>query len=219
MSTKSLSYADAVDHLPPGAMLIVPHVEWDEYEALLDDLGDHPGVRVTYSDGRVEIMSPSDEHEQYKELILRLAHVFSEEAGLPLETRGSTTRKLRSLGKGTEPDTSFYVANAHRIIGRPTIDPDSDPPPDVVVEIDITNESRSKFPIYAAFGVPEIWRYDGTELQMYELSGTAYTNAGESRSFPGLHASQLQEFVEMGKRRGQTEARKAFRQHLRDHSR
>lgn len=85
-----------------------------------------------------------------------------------------------------EPDASFYVANAHRVIGLRTIDLESDPPPDVVVEIAATNDSLVKFPIYAALGVPEIWRYDGALFQRYELQNQTYVERSESRSFRAL---------------------------------
>lgn len=213
MSTRSASYLDAVDHLPEGAILVFPHVTWEEYEHLLQDLDDRPGVRVSYDEGRLEIMSPSAEHEAYKEFILRLVHVLSEVRGITLETRGSATWKRASLRKGVEPDTCFYVANAPRVIGR-EIDVESDPPPDIVVEIDTTNESVGKFPVYAALGVPEIWRYNGTHVEMYELTQNSYVDVASSRSFPGLTASLLLESLDLSKRRGQTEALDAFRRLL-----
>src|SRR2546423_4755309 len=132
-------------------------MSWDEYERLLSNLTGWFGIHVTYVVGNVQIMSPSHEHEEYKEFVLRLAQAISDEIGITLETRGSATYKQKRLAKGAEPDTCFYVQNASRIIGKRKIDLDVDPPPDVVVEIDLTNESLSKFNIYAAFGVPEIW--------------------------------------------------------------
>ena len=86
--------------------------------------------------------------------------------------------------KGAEPDGSFYVQNADAIIGKRRIDLSVDPPPDVVVEIDITSESLSKFPIYAAFGVPEIWRYDGRAAQIYHLVNQSYVETDASLAFP-----------------------------------
>lgn len=213
MSTRSAPYVEAIDHLPPGATLVIPHVSWDEYEQLLEDLGESSQLRVTYDDGRLEIMTISDEHDEYKDSILRFAQMASEELGIPLETRGSATRKQPSLRKGTEPDASFYVANAQRVIGRRKIG--LDPPPDVVVEIDITKDSRNTFNIYAAFAVPEIWRYDGKRVQMYELTGSTYVESGGSRFFPGLTCTVLLEFIDLSKTHGQTEALKTFRQRIR----
>jgi Uma2 family endonuclease len=215
MSTRSEPYVHAIDHLPAGAILVFPQISWEEYESLLEDLVDRPGIRVSYDDGRLEIMSPSPEHKAYKDLILRMAQALSEELDVPLETRGSATWKRRTIAKGVEPDACFYVANAHRVIGKGTIDLESDPPPDVVVEIDATNESISTFPIYAALGVPEIWRYDTRRVQMYELTGAAYLEASVSRFFPGLTCTMLLESLELSKTRGQSEALAAFRQRTR----
>ena len=84
-----------------------------------------------------------------------------------------------------------------------------------MVKIDTTNESLSKFPIYAALGVPEIWRYDGSRAQMYELNGDAYVSTNGSRFFPGLSCSLLLECLDLSKTQGQTEALKLFRQRIR----
>ena len=135
---------------------------------------------------------------------------------IPVEPRGSTTWRRRKLDKGAEPDTCFYVTNANRIIGKRKLDLKSDPPPDVIVEIDATNESLNKFPIYAAFGVPEIWRYDGTHVHMYELRhDLKYLDISHSRFFSTLTATILAEALESSKTLGHTEALKAFRHQLR----
>ena len=215
MSTQTAVYLEAIGHLPPGATLIVPNVTWEHYEALLQDLTNRPGLHVSYDEGRLQVMSASDEHEEYKDSVSFIARVLSEELGIPLETRGSATWKLRTLRKGVEPDTCFYIANAHRIIGRRTIDLDSDPPPDIVVEIDVTNESLGKFSIYAALGVPEIWRYDGAQVQMYDLTGETYVGVAESQFFPGLTCSMLLEFLQLCRAQGQTTALMAVRQRIR----
>src|SRR5438128_12201827 len=83
---------------------------------------DRPGVRVSYDDGRLEIMSPLPEHEEYKDCIYRMVCVFAEAYDIEVETRGSATWKRHSLRKGSEPDTCFYIANAPKIIGRRKID-------------------------------------------------------------------------------------------------
>lgn len=214
MSVQTTDYLDAIAHLPVGATLRLPDMGWDEYEELLLELADRPGLRVSYDTGRVEIMSPLPEHEEYKEFVLRLVQIFCDVMNVVLETRGSATYKRRRGAKGVEPDTSFYVQNATRIIGQRTIDLEVDPPPDVAVEIDTTNESLSKFQIYAALGVPEIWRYDGDQAHIYHLSNESYTEASTSRAFALLTAAALTEFLEQSKTQGQTAALTAFRQWL-----
>jgi Uma2 family endonuclease len=218
MSMQTSAYLEAVDHLPPGAMLVFLHVRWEDYESLLKELPDRPGVHVSYDEGRLEIMSPLPEHEEYKDSLYSLARLFSELRGIELETRGSTTWKRSSIRKGSEPDCCFYVANASRIIGRREIDLESgDPPPDVVVEIDTTNESLSKFGIYSALGVPEIWRYDGRTTYMYRLEDGSYAETPESPSCPGLSTAIVGEFMDLSKRAGQTKALAVFRKRLRAH--
>jgi Uma2 family endonuclease len=219
MSTATVDYLDYITHLPAGATLRLNDVSWDEYEELLSRMGDDwPGYRVSYDCGRLEIMSPRADHEYPKEFILILARALSEETDTPLETFGSTTYRRRSKMKGAEPDTSFYVQNAARVIGRETLDFEIDPPPDVVVEIDTTNESLGKFKIYAALGVPEIWRYDGERASFFRLAGDDYREIADSLAFPSLTAAALTEFVARSKTQGQSATLKIFRQWCRAHA-
>src|SRR5437867_9646906 len=78
MSTQTIEYREAVEHLPPGATLVFQRVSWEDYEQLLKDLVDRPGVRVGYDDGRLQIMSPLPEHEEYQDCIYRMVCVFAE---------------------------------------------------------------------------------------------------------------------------------------------
>jgi Uma2 family endonuclease len=213
--TRTADYLEAIEHLPDGALLVIPQSSWEEYERLLEDLVGRPGVRVTYDRGRLEIMSPSPEHEEYKELILRIVHVASEELGVPLETRGSTTWKREPAQQGTDPDTCFYIANAPRIVGKRHIDLEADPAPDVAVEIDLTNESLGKFPIYAALGVPELWRYDGKTARFYELANGRYREIAESRFLGRLTTAMLADALARSRTDGQTAAITAFRRTFR----
>ena len=217
MSTRSAEFLEAIDHLPAGAILIFPEVSWEQYENLLEDLIDRPGLRISYDEGRLEIMSPLSEHEDYKDFISHAVRTLCDELGIELEPRGSATWKRKRIRKGAEPDACFYVANARRIIGKRKLDLDSDPPPDIVVEVDTTNESLSKFPIYAALGVPEIWRYDGKRVQMYELRDNTYMEIPVSRSFPSLTCALLAGSLELSKTQGHTQALKTFRQEIRIH--
>lgn len=216
MSTRTPDYQEAIQHLPEGATLVFQDFTWDEYERLLDDLGDRPGLRVSYDEGRLEIMSPLPEHEDHTRFIDDLVRALCDRFGLTLEKRGSTTWKERRLARGLEPDACYYVANAKHIIGKRTIDLASDPPPDIAVEIDVTNESLSKFVTYAALGVPEVWRYDGKTAHFYELVAGGYQEILESRCCPHLSATMVAEALEQSKKEGQTAALAAFRRQLLD---
>jgi Uma2 family endonuclease len=207
----------AVERLPEEAMLVLQEVCWEEYERLLEELWDRPGVRVTYDHGRLEIMSPSRRHEKYKSLVERMVFISAEELRMKLESSGSTTSKKKELLRGTEPDASFHIANAARVAGKEELDLNTDPPPDLVVEIDVTNESRSKFPIYAEFAVPEIWRYVVKQniMYMYELSSGSYIEMKASRAFPILTCDVLEEFLERSKSDEEMQILADFRRWLR----
>lgn len=211
MRTLSTDLREAVDHLPEAAVLTIDPFAWDDYEQLLEEMEDHPGVRITYDRGKLEIVTTSREHEEWKEFILRLVQVLCEELHLDLQSYGGATQKRKRDARGTEPDTCFYVANAKRVIGK-----DGDilnPPPDVVVEVDKSNQSLHKFPIYATFGVPEIWRCDVRRslIVMYELSAGSYVEIPSSRSFPILTGRVLIDFIGQSRIHGQMAALTAFR--------
>jgi Uma2 family endonuclease len=215
MTTHATSYLDAIAHLPAGgSRLILYDVSWEEYEQLLHELGDS-ALRVSYIRGRLEIMSPSLPHERPKDMWLRLLSLFADEMDITIETAGSTTFKDEQLAMGAEPDTCFYVQNAAAIIGRDEINLMTDPPPDVVVEIDIWSESVGKMEFYAAIGVPEFWRYRKGRLYIYHLSDGGYAEASASRALPLLTGEVLTRFLEQNKTEGQSATLRAFRQWLR----
>ena len=206
MTVQTARYIDAIDHLPTGALLRIPDVSWDDYEQLLAEMGDEYHVRVSYNCGTLEIMSPLPEHEEFAEVILGITREITRELGVKLETRGSMTMRRAWLNKGAEPDTCFYVQNAERIIGKRSLDFNTDPAPDIVVEIDITSVSRNKFPIYAALGVTEIWCYDGSTASFYVLTGTEYVAITHSHAFPFLPSTMLDQWLAISKTAGQDAA-------------
>jgi Uma2 family endonuclease len=214
MSTRSIDYLDAIKHLPGGALLTLYDVSWDEYEEVLRDLSERRHFRLSYDCGKLQIVSPSRKHETYATFVGQCVCLFSLEFGLAIENYGSTTWRKKSLKRGAEADVCSYVANARRVIGKSDIDLQCDPPPDIVVEVDITNEARRKFPIYASLLVPEIWRYDGQAVQSYELSQNDYREIPESRFVPTLKPDMLAAAFEETKTIGQTEALLRFRDRL-----
>jgi Uma2 family endonuclease len=183
----------------PGQRVVLRNVSWETYERLLAENLDHSSPRFTYDRGVLEIMSPSAEHEWYNQLVSDLVKLLARELRIDVLSLGSTTFKREEAEKGFEPDSCFYVSRAKQLRGKKKIDLAIDPPPDFVVEVVVTHPSLSKFPIGAAFGVPEIWSYDGNRLQIYRLRGSEYTEASSSGILPELGAKQLTDFLERGK--------------------
>jgi Uma2 family endonuclease len=169
-------------------------------------------VRIAYAEGELEIMSPLYRHEKYKDLLNAMVRILTMAQGLAMESAGSTTLKLKQTRRGAEPDTCFYIQNAEQMIGRETIDLQFDPPPDIVFEVGVTSKSTSKMKTYAQFGVPELWRYDGTTFRIYELIGADYSTRETSLTFPFLHASDLQALLERSKLIGQNALLAEFEQ-------
>lgn len=170
------------------------NVTWQEFENILVEKDNRPG-RITYDCGTLELMSPSYRHERYKRFIGRFIDILAEELNLALVGGGSTTFKRQDLARGLEPDECYYIQNAAAILGKPQIDLSIDPPPDLVVEIDITSTSINRMAIYAVLGVVEIWRYDGTNLKVYQLAGRDYEVTTKSSIFPALPISEFTQFL------------------------
>jgi len=184
---------------PPEERMVLRNVSWGTYARILEDHLDCSSPRFTYDQGVLEIMTVSAEHEWYNRLISDLVKLLARELRIDLLDLGSATFRRESAKQGFEPDSCFYVTHAREVRGKERIDLEADPPAEIVVEVAVTRPSVSKFPICAAFGVPEIWTYDGSRLRMYQLSGPEYLEQPFSRVLRGLNANQLSEFLELGK--------------------
>lgn len=218
MSGATTDYLAAIEHLPRGASLRVDDVLWEEYEQLLADLGDSYTARIFYDQGRMEIMAPATIHERPKNIVNMLVGTLRDELDIDIESFGSTTFRLKLKARGAEPDDSFYIQNAPLVIGKEEeIDLQYDPPPDLVVEVDRTSASLNKFAIYAALGVPEIWRIRQHTVRIHLLHTDRYEESATSGAFPFLSAETLSEFLARGLAEGTRKTAHAFRVWLRQH--
>jgi Uma2 family endonuclease len=184
---------------------ILHHVSWETYQHLLRDHENSSAPRFAYDRGTLEIMTPLIEHESYSQFIGFLLAVVEEATGTKLYNYGSTTFSREDLQKGFEADTCFYIKNIDRVRGKARLDLHVDPPPDLVVEIDITHPSLNKLPIYAQIGVPEVWRYTAAGLEILLLSGDCYLPAQSSRAVPILTADALTRLVRASRGLSQAE--------------
>lgn len=142
-------------------------MDWQQFEDILEELGDHQSSRLAYFKGTLEIVAPLLKHEQAKVVISYLLTTLLDELDMDWEPLGSTTFKRQEMQVGIEPDDCFYVQNHALMIGRERIDLSVDPPPDLALEIDVT--SKTQLSAYEALQVPEIWRYEKDKLQIYGL--------------------------------------------------
>jgi Uma2 family endonuclease len=160
-------------------------------------------------------MSPLPEHEEVDYNLTTLVGIVAEARDLDLRGLGSTTFKREDLARGFEPDSCFYIQNAERMRGKMQIDLTIDPPPDLVIEIDLTRSSLDKLPMYAQLGVPEVWRYTGRRLVILILRDGTYQEQNESVALPGVESARVAALVE----EAPTLRRPAWLQKVRDWAR
>jgi Uma2 family endonuclease len=217
LSTQIINYSEAVarcaalvEQLPEGSTLILHGVSWETYERLLETVGDDGRLRISFDNGRLQIMTTSTEHENYAMFFNKLMTVISLRLRLNIRFFGSATMKRTSAEKGSEPDACFYIQRSSLIGNRTKLDFGRDPAPDVAVEVDIHNESLSKLQIYAALDVREIWHYDGHVVTIYQLSAGEYAKSQASEALPLLTSSILTEFLKRYEGEGEYLAMVAF---------
>lgn len=194
----------------PGRQLLIKDVSWQMYEELLTELGEKRSTKINYSQGMLEIMNPLPEHEDDKVMISDFIKVILEELDLEFRSLASTTFKNEKMQQALEADDCFYIQNEASIRGKKRIDLNTDPPPDLAIEIDIT--SRTQFNNYEALGVPELWRFNGETLEINLLRSGKYIQADFSDIFPNLPVVKvIPEYLEKSKREGRNKTMKAFR--------
>ncbi len=196
--------------VPPGQQLLLNNVSWQMYEQLLEEFGEKRGSLINYSQGALEIMVPLPEHEVGKIMIGDLVKAILEELDLEFWSLGSTTFKSETMNQGIEADDCFYIENEAAVRGKKRIDLTVDPPPDLAIEIDIT--SRTHFNNYEALGVGELWRFNGTKLEINVLQFGQYIQVNESPHFPGFSLVEvIPKYLERSKVEGRNKTMKAFR--------
>ncbi|MFO0958291.1 MAG: Uma2 family endonuclease [Isosphaeraceae bacterium] len=175
--------------------VVLHGIGWDTYEKLLDDLGGSR-VRLTYDRGTLEIMSPSFEHDDIAEAFTLLINYMATELGIRYLPKGSTTFRKKAKQRGLEPDRCYYFDNRQAIAFKKRYEPEIDPPPDLVVEIEATNPvTIDRMAIYADLGVPEVWRFDRERLTVWGLADGRYEARERSPIFPMIPPEGLVPFL------------------------
>ncbi len=187
---------------PTDQRLLLSDIEWRTYDRLLHELeGRH--LRFNFDRGQLEIMTVSAEHERIKKLLARLFEVLTEELNMPILSLGNTTFRREESARGLEPDECWYIGHEAQMRERETVDLLIDPLPDLVIEIEISRSVLDRIDIYAALGVPEIWRCDGRRLTVEVLSEAGrYVASDSSPTFPQIPLGGI---IEHLNQRGQTD--------------
>jgi Uma2 family endonuclease len=199
----------------PGQRIVLRDISWSEFEAILEELGEHRGTRIAYSNKLLEIRMPLPEHEVSKEIIGDLVKILLEELEMDCECFGSSTFKREDMAQGIEPDQCFYIQNHAVMRGKRRVDLQIDPPPDLAIEVDVT--SKTQLDAYQALGVSELWCYRNRKLLIYILQDGQYAESTVSPTFPGLSILELiSEFVDHSETLGRSPALRAFRLRIKE---
>jgi len=190
----------AAAELAPGEQRLTLHgVTWEQYETLRATLDHIPGLRMTYLEGVLEIMSPSLDHEGIKTSLARLLEIYALERNVALNGYGSTTFRKRAKERGVEPDECYCVGPIKEV-------------PDIAIEVVLSSGGIDKLEVYRGLDVPEVWFWEEGRLAVFQLGLDGYQAARRSRFLPDLDREQLLAFVRPD---DQTDAVRAYRDALR----
>jgi Uma2 family endonuclease len=173
---------------------VLDDVSWEAYEALLRSWASR-SKHTTYDRGKLEIMSPLLAHAQFARLLGQMVEAFTLERRIPRHSGRCTTFRKEAEQRGLEPDECYWIQNEERMRSRKEFDPESDPPPDLAIEVDITSSSLPRMSIYADLGVPEVWRFDGTTFTINLLRLGNYEQAERGLALPALTAAVVARFL------------------------
>ncbi|MDA1231917.1 MAG: Uma2 family endonuclease [Planctomycetota bacterium] len=192
---------------------VLENVRWDTFVELSEQRrGSVP--RMTFDEGVLELMSPRRQHENIGSLIGRIVETYTEVVDIEIQTVASTTFKRKDLQKAFEADESYYIEHAEQIRPKEEVDLTIDPPPDLVIEVEITSSAIQKLKLFAAMGVSEVWRHDGERLQMFALSDGKYIAVKTSLALDGLTPELIDSILDRRFDLGETAIIREFRQSL-----
>lgn len=192
-------------------------VSWDEYSRFLEATADF-NLRHTYDGYTLELMTPLKSHDWIKTVLGRMIETMAFDLDINIQSVGSTTLSSAQTVKGVQPDEGYYITHEAKVRGKNTYEPDVDPPPDLIIEVDVTSSCVPRFPIFALLGIREIWHHDDDELEFLWLADKGdYIQHASSREFPFLDStavaailakydqvdenSLIREFIEMARER------------------
>jgi Uma2 family endonuclease len=197
--------------LSPETRTVLENIRWETFVELAEQRrGSVP--RMTFDEGVLELMSPRRQHENIGSLIGRLVETYTEVRGIEIQSVASTTFKRKDLQKAFEADESYYFQHAEQIRPNEEIDLLIDPPPDLVIEVEITSSAIRKLKLFAAMGVPEVWRHNGERLQMGSLQEGQYQSIAASLAVPGLTAEMIDSILQKRFDFGETALIRTFRE-------
>jgi Uma2 family endonuclease len=202
---------------PPAEQhFVLYNVDWDTYVTISDKLGER-NIRLNYDGVNLEFMSTSLEHESAKTLLGRLLETLTEEMDIDVKSGGSLTCRRQDREGGFEPDECYWIEHEAQMRSREDIDLTRDPPPDLLLEVEISRSFVDRLAIAARLGVPEVWRWDGHTLRIMLLGPDGqYSESERSRALPFLPIAELVRFLHRDTTQSETKWLRSFRAWVRE---
>ncbi len=113
-----------------------------------------------------------------------------------------------------ESETRMVLENINTVLAKEELDFEIDPPPDLVIEVELTRSAIDKMELFAAMRVREVWRHDGTSVEFYRFSNGRYDHVLESLELPGLDSALVKSFIDQRLSSGETTWIRAFRREI-----
>jgi Uma2 family endonuclease len=174
-------------------------IEWSQYESMLVIRGARPGVRMTYLEGALELMSTAVEREKIKKCMARLIEAYADEHGMDLDGYGTWTLRNERGSCGVEPDECYVLGKGKSV-------------PDLVADVAWTEGGLDRLAVYQRLGIAEVWVWTREGIEVYRLRSGGYVQVGRSEIFPKLDLGVLARFIQPD---AQTRAVRSFREALR----
>jgi Uma2 family endonuclease len=190
---------------------LLTNISWQTFKAMLAEMGSQRKNRIAYDSGIIEIMTPLMPHENSNRAIEGFVVVMCEELGLEIKRTGSLTLTRDDLQRGGEPDSSYYIQNESLVRDKENIDLATDPPPDLVLEVEYSRSAINKLNLYASLKISEVWRFNGSVLRVYTLADEQYTEVEISPTFNPIPIKEIPRFLQQTKIQGENATTRDFR--------
>jgi len=187
--------------VPMDDVIVLQGVRWADYQRLLEIRDERPTPRLTYLEGVLELMTPSQPHESIKSMIGCLVEAWCLERGVGITPYGSWTHESKEAERGIEPDECYVVGD--------NLQP---PRADLAIEVEWTRGAVDKLDVYRKLGVQEVWIWRKNQIEVFRLEGERYAPVDGSQVLAGLDLRQLLRFIDIRPMtRAVTEYRDALR--------
>lgn len=146
--------------------LVYGGITWQHFKLIQAGFAESPGVRLSYYNYEIEILTPGREHNVFSRVIGFLIELFCLEYNIEFDPTGSMTQE-REGEVSAEADESYCFG-------------ESKPTPDLVIEVIFTSGNSKKLQRYQALNVPEVWLWQDGLFSLYHLRDNSYEKISRS---------------------------------------